>query len=78
MIVTVRFSSISPQSLMSGVPVTLPSGVTVNPFLGVGVIVLLSLLGVTTLSLVYALFSITSTGVPTSTVNGFPAVSVDD
>ena len=78
LIVTSRLSSIPSQSVIFGVPVTFPSLFTVKPFTVGAVIVLLSLFGVTTIELVYSLFSIAFSGSPNTTSNGFPAVSVDD
>ena len=68
-IVTSRFSSSLPQISTFGVPVNLPSPLTVKPFTSVGVsIVEPSLFGVTTFLDSTARFSITSFGFATSAV----------
>ena len=70
--------------MIFGVPVTLPtvlpslftSLVTVKPFTVGAVIVLFDLFGVTTIALVYVLFSIAFSGSPNTTSNGLPTVAL--
>ena len=62
--------------MIFGVPVTFPSLFTVKPFTVGAVIVLLSLFGVTTIELVYSLFSIAFSGSPNTTSNGLPTAAL--